>query len=253
MSLVKDFAPILEHDSEKKALFTPNLEGYVFPKKGALLFLADEVERYALARGAEKLGEFVTVTKTHTVWGLNYRGTDVCFCRAPMGAPAATVIMEFMISAGCEEIFATGTCGALENFAENEFIVPTEALRDEGTSYHYLPCSRTVLLDPAAVEAAVKALEKRGIPYKYAKVWTTDGFYRETADMIKYRKSEGCAVVDMECAALAACAQFRGVKFGQILFTADSLANLEKYDARGWGQESFSVAAELALDALCLI
>jgi nucleoside phosphorylase len=65
-----------------------------------------------------------------------------------------------------------------------------------------------------------------------------------------YRKEEGCSVVEMECSALAACAQMRGVIWGEILFTADSLADIDKYDERNWGGDSFKYALKLCLDTL---
>ena len=86
------------------------------------------------------------------------------------------------------------------------------------------------------------------MPYTECVTWTTDGFFRETRDMVAYRMSEGCEVVEMECAALAACAKFRGAKFGQLLFTADSLANVDDYDAREWGQGSLEKAMGLCLE-----
>ena len=68
--------------------------------------------------------------------------------------------------------------------------------------------------------------------------------------MVDYRLQEGCSVVEMECAALAACARKRGARFGQFLFTADSLANIHEYDARGFGAESHEKALFLGLDVL---
>ena len=69
--------------------------------------------------------------------------------------------------------------------------------------------------------------------------WSTDGFYRETPDKISYRIEEGCSVVEMECSALASVAQFRGAIWGLLLFTADSLADIDNYDQRDWGSEAF--------------
>ena len=69
--------------------------------------------------------------------------------------------------------------------------------------------------------------------------WSTDGFYRETPDKVAYRIEEGCSVVEMECASLAAVAQLRRAIWGLLLFTADSLADLENYDQRDWGSEAF--------------
>lgn len=87
---------------------------------------------------------------------------------------------------------------------------------------------------------------------KYQEVitWSTDGFYRETKNKISYRKSEGCSVVEMECSALAACAAFRNVNWGMILYTADSLANVDKYDQRNLGGNAYEYALILCLDAV---
>ena len=57
-------------------------------------------------------------------------------------------------------------------------------------------------------------------------------------------------MVEMECASLAACAKMRGVTFGQLLFTADSLANVEEHETRNWGGDTFAAAMELAFDAI---
>ena len=80
--------------------------------------------------------------------------------------------------------------------------------------------------------------------------WSTDGFYRETKEKVEYRKSEGCSVVEMECSALAACAAFRNVTWGMILYTADTLADVERYDERNWGGDSYAYALRLCMDAV---
>ena len=80
--------------------------------------------------------------------------------------------------------------------------------------------------------------------------WSTDGFYMETPDKISYRIEEGCSVVEMECSALASVAQFRGAIWGLLLFTADSLADIDNYDQRDWGSEAFDKALELCLDII---
>ena len=103
-------------------------------------------------------------------------------------------------------------------------------------------------------EKARKAIEEtileHGMKYQEVVTWSTDGFYRETKDMVEYRKSEGCEVVEMECSALAACAAFRGVTWGMILYTADSLADVEKYDERNWGGNAYEYSLILCMDAV---
>lgn len=141
-------------------------------------------------------------------------------------------------------------CGVLGDIPENRFLIPVSALRDEGTSYHYLPPSREVEISKAGINAIESALSQKNIPYWEVKTWTTDGFYRETVEMVQYRKEEGCQVVEMECSALAACAKFRKVTWAMLLFSADTLADPHKYQEREWGKTSISIALELALDAV---
>lgn len=89
-----------------------------------------------------------------------------------------------------------------------------------------------------------------GLAYQEVITWSTDGFYRETKEKVAYRQEEGCSVVEMECSALAAVAQLRGILWGQLLFTADTLADVEVYDQRNWGADSFSFALHLCLEVL---
>lgn len=129
-----------------------------------------------------------------------------------------------------------------------EFVSATKTYPVYVMSYHYVAPSRYMEMQIEAISAIEQVLEQRGIPYEEVMTWSTDGFYRETAEKVAYRKEEGCAVVEMECASLAAVAQLRGVVWGQLLFTADSLADLENYDSRDWGAEAFDKALELCLE-----
>lgn len=128
--------------------------------------------------------------------------------------------------------------------------MPVKALRDEGTSYHYVAPSRYIDIDPKMLRPIGKTLSSHGLAYQEVITWSTDGFYRETKEKVAYRQEEGCSVVEMECSALAAVAQLRGILWGQLLFTADTLADVEVYDQRNWGADSFSFALHLCLEVL---
>ena len=243
----KHAIPILEFDDNPLAVIMPNHEGLdlQLPKKCIYAFLEEEIDRYAREVGAECVGEFISATKTYPVYVMDYKGEKVCLAQAPVGSAPSAQFMDWLIGYGVEQIISTGTCGVLADIEENAFLVPVRALRDEGTSYHYAAPSRYMDVHVEAISAIEQVLEQLGIPYEEVMTWTTDGFYRETAEKVAYRKEEGCAVVEMECAALAAVAQLRGVVWGQLLFTADSLADLENYDSRDWGSEAFDKALEL--------
>lgn len=247
--LIKNEIPILEYDTEKTAVLMPGRQNYQFAEKAVLLFMEPEVSDYAVAHDCEMVGSFECVTKVFQVYETNIAGERIAFVQVPLGGAGAVQIMEQMIAAGSRKLIAAGCCGALEDGMEGDFFIPTAALRQEGTSYQYLPPSREVELSPEVVDAIERTLIKQKIPYRKCKTWTTDGFYRETKEMVLYRKSEGYSVVEMECASMAACAKMRNVVFGQLLFTADSLANVEAHDGRNWGDASFGAAMELALMA----
>ena len=250
MSLIKNDYPILEYDTEGKAIIMPgHSTDFHFPERAVMLFMETEVENYAVENDCEIIGQFITITKLFPVYKTIRNGVELAVCQAPLGGAAATQIMEQLIAGGVRKIIAAGCCGAL--FADNEgdFYIPVSAFRQEGTSYHYLPPSREVSLNDNAINAIAKVLNNRGFHYKKCKTWTTDGFYRETKEMVEYRRAEGCSVVEMECASLAACAEFRNIIFGQLLFTADSLANIESHDTRNWGNRHFALAMDLAMDA----
>ena len=246
----KHAIPILEFDDNPQAVIMPNHEGLdlQLPKKCIYAFLEEEIDRFAQEVGAECVGEFVSATKTYPVYVMSYKGEEVCLAQAPVGSAPAAQFMDWLIGYGVEQIISTGTCGVLADIEENAFLVPVRALRDEGASYHYVAPSRYMEMQIEAISAIEQVLEQLGIPYEEVMTWSTDGFYRETAEKVAYRKEEGCVVVEMECAALAAVAQLRGAVWGELLFTADSLADLDNYDQRDWGAEAFDKALGLCLE-----
>lgn len=247
--------PLLEFDEDKTAVIAPDHEGIgrVLPKKAVLAFLYDEVENCARALGGRVAAEYESVSGNRPVYVVNYKGQEIALLRACVGAPIAAMMLDWLHALGAEEIISCGSCGALEKFEEGRFLVPCRALRDEGTSFHYLPPSRYVEVDPRARKAIQTALTQNGLKYEEVTTWTTDGFLRETKEKVLARRSEGCAVVEMECSAMAACARMRGFPWGQLLYTADSLADVEKHDGREWGKNSRDIVLKLSMDAvLCL-
>ena len=157
-----------------------------------------------------------TITKNYPIYVLEENGVSFTLVQAPLGASASAQILDGLIACGCKKIISAGSCGVLVDIEENEFLIPKKALRDEGTSYKYLPAERYIELDAEMLKALQSFMTQHKIPYRECTTWTTDGFFRETADMIYYRKEEGCDCVEMECAALAACAKKRGAQFGQL-------------------------------------
>ncbi len=112
--------------------------------------------------------------------------------------------------------------------------VPTSAVRDEGTSYHYAPAGREAEPSVGAVTAIVAALARHDVPFVAGKTWTTDAPYRETRVKVDRRVAEGCITVEMEAAALFAIARFRDVPLGMMFMTSDNLSG-DEWDGSGFG------------------
>lgn len=252
MTIFKNQYPILEYDDSEESIIMPDHENLELnlPQKCLFTFLGYALDNLANNYKAHTVGKFESITKTYPIYIINYKREEICLVQAPVGSAASAQILDWLISYGCNQIISTGSCGSLVDIAENTFLVPNKALRDEGASYHYLPPSRFVNINKIALKSIEKTLISHNLKYEEVITWSTDGFYRETKDMVEYRINEGCKVVEMECSALAAVAEFRGVIWGEILFTADSLVNVDKYDPRGFGGDSIEYAIKLGLDTL---
>lgn len=161
-------------------------------------------------------------------------GRPVAVLQPGVGAPLAAMFLEELAAMGVRTVVGVGGAGALlPHLTLGHAVVLGSAVRDEGTSFHYLPPGRAVDADPAGVEALSGVLQAEGIPYVVGRSWTTDAVFRETPQRVRRRREEGCAVVEMEAAALLAVARFTGVRFAQLLLAADSLAGPE-WEHRGW-------------------
>ncbi len=240
--------PLIEYDNSPEAVLQPDHEklGITFPEKAVFAFLGDCIDEYAENNSFEKVTEFISITKRYPI----YSNGDFVLCQAPVGASAAVQILDWLIAYGVKKIISAGSCGVLTDIPENAFLIPVKALRDEGTSFHYLKPSRFAETDKSMRSVIEKVFRDTSLPYAECTTWTTDGFFRETERKVSSRIQEGCVCVEMECSALAACAAFRGASFAEILFTADSLANTKLYDERDWGQASLAKALALCIEVI---
>ena len=241
MAIMKNDIPILEYDADPLGVIMPDHEhiNINLPKKAVFAFLRDDVDRYAKEHNAVAVAHFESATKEYPVYLLDVDGQQICLVQAPVGAPAATQILDWLIAYGVRELISCGSCGVLVDIPENAFLVPYKALRDEGTSYHYLPPERFVEVSEKARYAIEKTMKNHGLPYMEVVTWSTDGFFRETKEKVAYRKSEGCSVVEMECSAMQALCDFRGTEFFQFFYAGDNL------DHSNWDPRSLSGGARL--------
>jgi len=247
--------PILEFDPTPEAVIEPRrvVEPIDVPEHCVLCFFHDVIKRIGKEPGTKLLSERRWECGAWPLYEIAVHGTRLAVFHSPVGAPLAVGMLEELIALGCRKFIACGGAGVLDrDIAVGHVIVPNVAVRDEGTSYHYLPPSREVSASPEAVAAIEQTLTSHGVDYLVAKTWTTDAPYRETPPTIQRRKAEGCLTVEMEAAAFFAAAQFRGVVLGQILYAGDDVSGTT-WDTRDWWtrgsvrEKIFGLAAEACL------
>lgn len=248
-------APILEFDPTPTAVIEPRvvIAPTDVPPHAVLCFFQDVIERVVDEHGGRVIDHLISEVGRNPVYELVYDGRRLALVHPGVGAPLAAAFLEELIARGCRAFVACGGAGVLvPDVALGHAIVPTSAVRDEGTSYHYLPAAPEAFPTAQAVEAVVATLERHRVPHVLGKTWTTDAIYRETRAKADRRVAQGCLTVEMEAAAFFAVAAFRGVAFGQLLYAGDDLSG-EAWDQRGWDEHAegrdllFRLAAESVL------
>ncbi|HJW49491.1 MAG TPA: nucleoside phosphorylase [Candidatus Limnocylindria bacterium] len=142
-----------------------------------------------------------------------------------IGAPAATNLAEELIAWGAKRLVILSLAGGIQpDLAPGSLVVCDRAIRDEGTSYHYLAPARDVAASDELVARISKALDARGLEHVIGATWSTDAPYRETREEATSYQHEGVKAVDMESAGVFAAAQVRGVSAASVLIVGDSLA-----------------------------
>jgi uridine phosphorylase len=251
--------PILEHDPARTAIIEPRQifsvrsarrRRAIFPRRCVLCFFQDVIDDLVRS-GATEIATYQSEGGPHPVYEIDFGGKRLAVAHPRVGAPMAASMLEYLIALGARKFMACGGAGVLNHrVAVGHVIVPTAAVRDEGTSYHYLPPAREIPMDKRVLATIERTLARNRIDYIKAKTWTTDGLYRETPAKVRARRAEGCLTVEMEAAAFLAVAAFRRVRFGQLLYAADKVVG--KWDSRDWmshqGRERlFTLAAEACL------
>ncbi len=232
----KQSYPILEYDPASEAVIEPGklIKPIGAPERCVICFFQEVFERLRDESRLTLISTRKSEMGSHPVYEMLVDGERVAVFHPGIGAPLAAGLLEEVIPLGCRKFIACGGAGVLNReIAVGHVVVPTAAVRDEGTSYHYLPPSREVFASPEGVAAIERTLQARRVPYVLGKTWTTDAFYRETPDKVAMRRAEGCLTVEMEAAAFFAVAQFRGVPFAQMLYGGDDVSS-DNWDSRGW-------------------
>ena len=230
--------PLHEFDPDPVAVLDPSRwrGRAALPERGVACWFGDVVRaRTAALRPAF---EIPSEHGAHPIWIVEHGGEPLALCNLGVGAPLAAGNLDVMLALGCTKVIGCGGAGVIRPGIDvGHVIVPTGAVRDEGTSYHYAPADAAVAPHADALAAIVAERDAHGVPHDLGLTWTTDGLFRETRARVARRREQGCITVEMEASALFAVAAFRGAVYGQLLYAGDDVS-AEQWDHRGWDKHT---------------
>src|SRR2546430_8633492 len=148
--------PILEFDNAAEAILEPKriIKPIDAPEHAVACFFQDVITRLSEQHKATVIKHLRSEIGTHPIYELDVEGKRLAVFHPGVGAPLAAGMLEEVIALGCRKFIACGGAGVLDgNIAVGHIIVPAAAVRDECTSYHYLPPARQVSASPAAIAA----------------------------------------------------------------------------------------------------
>lgn len=244
--------PLEEFDPSPDAVINPSIHPprLGFPTRAVTCWFGDVVRRRT--EGVDPVHQVPFEHGDHPICVIEHRGVEIALVSPGVGAPAAVTSLEVLISLGATNIIGCGGAGIVRpGFDVGHVIVPTGAVRDEGTSYHYAPADADVTPHPRALAAIDDVLTEAGVPHDRGLTWTTDAFFRETPAKVARRREQGCITVEMEAASMFAAAAFRGAVYGQLLYAGDDVSAAE-WDHRHWEKQvsAREHLLDLALDAV---
>lgn len=258
----KDISPLLEHNHTDKPVFLPgnmleaarlqkNLPSLTVPH-GCLLDFDGELVDFLLLTGTATHEPAWPCFHTRLYrWSVN--GTEFGIIGGTVGASFAVLVAEELFALGCRALVTISSAGLIaEQLQTPLFLLIEQALRDEGTSYHYLPPERYAQASSLLLEAVSQRLNDAGLQCIRGKSWTTDAPFRETQKLISARRDEGIISVEMEAAALLAMGTALNKPVICFAHITNSMATREDDFEKGGddGQETALRVCALALSAL---
>ncbi len=145
-----------------------------------------------------------------------------------IGSPSVVTLLEELIAFGVKKFISIGTAGTLQKEIKvGSLIVCEKAIRDEGTSHHYVKTGKYAYPSKELTQKIKSSLQNQHLPFVSGTSWTIDAPYRETVAEAKQYQKEGVLTVEMEASALFTVAKYRAVELGAIFTISDSLAELK--------------------------
>ncbi len=237
--------PLLQHPLETPSAFTPErlmeavraergLPRESVPPLCVLDFdgdLSDQLAEEGTTTPSRSWACFHTSMRVMTIDGLRCG-----IVPRTIGGPYAVLVAEQLHAAGARLIVGLTSAGRVSPALPlPSILVIDEAIRDEGTSLHYLPAAPTVAAPTPGIGALLAAeLRALDVPVTTGMVWTTDAPYRETSDQLRMWAEKGVLAVEMQAASLFAFARAREAHVAMVALVSNGVDEVSgQFDTGG--------------------
>jgi uridine phosphorylase len=249
--------PLLDHALDSPSTFTPeslldavraerNLPRDPVPEVCVLEFDGDLTDWLAATGHAKRWDPWACFHTT--MMTVDVDGDCVGIVARTIGGPYAVLVAEQLAASGARVILGLSSAGQVSpGLRIPSLVVPARALRDEGTSYHYLPAAESVKGDEGLAADLQEELSGLGLPVVTGTVWTTDAPYRETAQQLEEHARKGILAVEMQAASLFAFGAARGMRCGIVAHVTNGVEHLpgEQFN-KGTPQIGFEILKAMA-------
>jgi len=230
-----DTIPLLAHPLEESSAFTPealleavrvarSLPRNPVPPICVLEFDGDLTD-WLVSTGAVKPWNSWACFHT-TMYAFEVEKTPCGIVPRTIGGPYAALIAEQLKSSGAQVVLGLTSAGRVAaSVPIPSWVVATAAIRDEGTSYHYLPASRTAVAHAALADSLLRGLSSLGVRVSSGAVWTTDAPYRETKQQLAEYGQQGVLAVEMQAASLFAFGIARNIPVGMVAHVTNAVGH----------------------------
>jgi uridine phosphorylase len=219
------------------------------PSAPVAIIVCTEPDRRRFCRLALRVAGSVREFYNARFVDLMYAHRTVTLAGPVLGAPQAVLVLERLIALGSRTVLVFGWCGSLQpQIPIGDWVIPTGARSEEGTSVHYPVASPSAAPDPSLSSRLRGFCAQRDHRLHAGPVWSTDAPLRETAGKVRSYGEEGMLAVEMEMSALFRVAEYRRVPLAGLLVVSDELFTLKWRP--GFGSPAFKSSRHDAVRAL---
>ena len=219
------------------------------PSAPVAIMACSEMDRRRFLRFTTKVPESGRTAYNARLLEVIHADRTITIAGPILGAPQAVLILEKLIALGSKAIVVFGWCGSLQSDLKiGDWVLPTSARSEEGTSTHYPMDSATYVPDADLVASLQDYCVQNGLSVRPGPVWTTDAPLRETVDKVHAYGKDGVLAVEMEMSALFHVAAYRKVRLVSLLAVSDELFTLKWQP--GFSSIPFKSSCRQATDAL---